>query len=365
MNFPKSSVLDINKLAQIFDNTSASYKFLLFKSIIDQVHLGKTSLSFNDLALRSISYAWYSIHFYKLSYGYSDKMSYWVKNLDLEIEHRVLFSDQAYHRIYEVLREITAGEFKMHPPVLKTFFREFSNLVPYRLISPWFASDLKGKNANARNQIIANLSCDPCYKSLYSIHKEDELRIVVNEKWADYIKSNYAIIEGWWRSKFINYLQKLNPTVLGLSMKLDPPIERSMANVKKCFKSYYEKNNITPKCFYTGVEIKESISHDHFLPWSFLGDDPIYNFVPTTRSINSSKSNSIPSNSYLKQLSDFQYDIFRHCENNHKKLFEAYLNDLNIDNSIDRNLFTRSIESFYKPLFLSAKNQGFNINWKV
>lgn len=50
-----------------------------------------------------------------------------------------------------------------------------------------------------------------------------------------------------------------------------------------------------PIDFYSGkVLCSKDISVDHVIPWSFMYSDDIWNLVLTSRSINSSKSNSIP-----------------------------------------------------------------------
>lgn len=38
----------------------------------------------------------------------------------------------------------------------------------------------------------------------------------------------------------------------------------------------------------------KNISIDHFVPWSYVAHDELWNLTPTTRSINSSKSNNLP-----------------------------------------------------------------------
>lgn len=55
--------------------------------------------------------------------------------------------------------------------------------------------------------------------------------------------------------------------------------------------------------FYTGQELIESdISIDHVIPWSFMYSDDIWNLVITSKSHNSIKSNSIPSEQIIEKL---------------------------------------------------------------
>lgn len=366
-SLPHSTTLPVQKLSSIFEDTSASYKFLLFKAIFDSVREGKCELQFDDLAIRAISQAWYSIHFYKLNYGHSDRMTRWVRELDIALSDNILISNLSYSKIYEVLTELRSGEIS-HEGVgayLEKYIREFQKLVPYRLITPWFKNELRGKKDSVKNSLICELSARDEFQSLYSIDNSGNyLCLFIRETWASYLNSKLSIIEGWWKYNFILYLQKNNPTVLSISTKLDPPISRNNSKVAKLYKEYYLKTGIDKTCFYSGEKL-DSISHDHFLPWSFLGSDPIYNFVPSSKSVNCSKSNILPAKKYLENFSKFQYSIFNYLLKYNQKstALESFISDLHLDKEMPFDVFSQKIEAFYNPLFLTAENQGFSLDW--
>lgn len=55
--------------------------------------------------------------------------------------------------------------------------------------------------------------------------------------------------------------------------------------------------------FYTGDILEQNdISLDHVIPWSFMYSDDIWNLVITSKSVNSKKSNSVPSEETIKKL---------------------------------------------------------------
>jgi hypothetical protein len=353
---PFDSSLPINCLASIFNDRSTSYKFLLFKSILESVNEGNEKLQFDDLALRSLSYASYSINFYKLNYGYNDQISIWVKKLSS------VFPDQAINaeKFYMALKEGVGSE------DVKGFIKEFKKFVPYRLIAPWFKKELEGKADSEKNALIAKLADDATKKSLYQIILDQgQMSLVISPAWAEYLKANYSFILGWWKAEFLVYLQKNNPTVLSLATKLESPVERNMNDVKKLFRDYFKFKEIAPRCFYSGL-LLETISHDHFMPWSFMGSDPIYNFVPALKEINSKKSDSIPHEKYLNQLAEFQFDVFSFIREHKSKsvLFENYMNDLHLDENDSLVEFMPKLNLFYKPLFLTSSNQGFHQGWE-
>ena len=62
-------------------------------------------------------------------------------------------------------------------------------------------------------------------------------------------------------------------------------------------------------CIYSGTPLQVgNFSLDHFLPWSFVAHDQLWNLIPTTASVNSSKSNNIPDERYINMFIQAQYD---------------------------------------------------------
>jgi 5-methylcytosine-specific restriction endonuclease McrA len=58
-------------------------------------------------------------------------------------------------------------------------------------------------------------------------------------------------------------------------------------------------------CFYTGRPLKQekrAVAVDHFVPWSFVHSDELWNFVLTSSSINSSKGSKLPAERYLEKI---------------------------------------------------------------
>ena len=58
---------------------------------------------------------------------------------------------------------------------------------------------------------------------------------------------------------------------------------------------------------------KDSISLDHYLPWSFVAHDQLWNLIPTTPSVNSSKSNNIPAENYFSDFVKLQHQGLTMC----------------------------------------------------
>ncbi|WP_347242437.1 HNH endonuclease domain-containing protein [Nostoc sp. FACHB-888] len=98
------------------------------------------------------------------------------------------------------------------------------------------------------------------------------------------------------------------------------------------------------KCIYSKVKLdKDEISLAHYLPWSFVAHDQLWNLIPTTKSVNSSKSNNLPSEEYFKAFLELQ----------HIGLTISYEN-------ISKNRWLKYTESFVSELKVIF---NFNIFW--
>lgn len=69
---------------------------------------------------------------------------------------------------------------------------------------------------------------------------------------------------------------------------------------------------------------------DHFIPWSFVMNDELWNLMPMDSSLNSSKSNKLPKwNPFFEAFSENQYLMYRMIQKKEElhRLFEACYRD--------------------------------------
>ena len=65
--------------------------------------------------------------------------------------------------------------------------------------------------------------------------------------------------------------------------------------------------NAGSTCFYTDRPLQQGnrlLAVDHFVPWSFVHSDELWNFVLTSSSLNSSKGSKLPAERYLQKLDE-------------------------------------------------------------
>ena len=278
---PESNSIDTQKLGRLFDNMSESYKLFWFQAIVQRVYEGEQILSYDSLINEMIADGWYMVSEYKLNLGPSDTLE---KVILMAFDRMNLKSSEKKEVILETLDNTWDRE-------LEKMKKTLTLNVPYRLQAP-FLDDIKG-DVWYRKEVASLINKHD--NLLYYFSGLDGLKstITVNEEFADYIKRNYEIICGWIRFNMVEYLQRRNPSIPGIVNKIDPPQVRNLEKVKKYWKEIIKVSDIHD--IYDNEELKgKTISIDHFVPWSYVAHDELWNLTPTTRSINSSKSNSLP-----------------------------------------------------------------------
>jgi len=125
------------------------------------------------------------------------------------------------------------------------------------------------------------------------------------------------------------------------------------------------------RCIYSGEIIhSKNISIDHFLPFSFVAHDQIWNLLPTIKSVNSSKGNKLPDlNVYLNDFLTMQFDAFRvNIEKKQHKILEdfglIFKSDLQEIYEGNFESFAQKMRENILPLVQIAVNMGFQNTWK-
>lgn len=359
VDLPYSNTLDTRRLGRLFDNMSESYKLFWFKAIVDFVYSGKTVLSYSELIDEMIAEGWYMVAEYKLNLGPNDA----IEKLILKVyDGSGLKTNEKKHNVKKYLNQNISKE------LLEMKNRPLLN-VPYRLQAPYL-DDVKGKAWNSRDIINTINKHD---NLLY--HFIDKKTIKVCDEFACYVKNNYEVLSGWIRFNMITYLQKRNPSVPGIVYKLDPPATRKLNHVIKYWKEVLSISEISD--IYSDTALNNSdLSIDHFIPWSYVAHDELWNLIPTRKSINSSKSNNLPNwDKYFLKFSKLQYNSYKISHKNKliEKLFidclYEYVNDEKIrfelykdgQNEVE---FCNRLEEIVKPVYIAAKNLGFS-EWQV
>ena len=125
------------------------------------------------------------------------------------------------------------------------------------------------------------------------------------------------------------FLQTRNPNVPAISSKLiRPEVRNSLARQHNYWDMVMEIGGPI-HCIYTDKELHpKDYDLDHFIPWSFVSHDLLWNLIPSDASINSSKSNNLPDlNVYLPKLAELQHHSLQLLIKNNKepKVMEDFI----------------------------------------
>lgn len=341
----------------------ASYKMYWLLGILEEVNIGNKEITFKRIISRMIIGAWYPTLQFKLYFGQFDNLKTPINYLHQKYG---LKATSKPHEILDIIEKANDKE-------LNKMIKDLTNMVPYRLLSPFFENELKGLVDSKRNSAIIDASQN--HKGcLYKIIKDKEDKIVVSDEWIRYLQFNYKVIRGWIDFKLACFLQKRNPNVPAIMFKLKQPVQRDLAKPKEIWGKIIQAKGV--KDIYTGKEFTCEnyenhgvLSIDHFIPWSFVMHDEMWNLVPTFKNINSSKNDKLLKyENYIDEFCKIQYSGFSYiCDNKYNTFLEQYIDALRVEKIYDyyKNTneakFSEDLKKNIYPIYQIAENQGFGV----
>jgi 5-methylcytosine-specific restriction endonuclease McrA len=353
MQLPRHHKLPVNHLAAVFNKTTATYKFYWFISLLElMVERGNTRIPIRDILIRMICNSWYPVNYFKVSFGFFDMLA---KNIQEIMQITDAGRDIPKLDLFELL--LTSDN-----RTLNSLINHFDRQVPYRFLSPWFPSK--------SNKDIVELSSHFSNDCLYRIIETKPKTIEVNKKWINYLLRNYRIFIDFCYWNLTLYLQDKNPNVPDIPNKLIKPMERSpLTRQRKFWRGFLDERRMESEqvfCIYTATPLGTgNFAVEHFIPYSFVSHDLLWNLVPVDPAINASKSNKLPIlEQHLDSFSRLQQMGLQAAwqKNPNNKLLEDYLHlgggisDLVHLSPAD---FRLRYQKLLSPLVQIAENMGF------
>ncbi|WP_029072276.1 HNH endonuclease domain-containing protein [Kandleria vitulina] len=365
MQLPYSEELNIGQLSRIFDNTTKCYKFLWFYAIVQKSDNNHRSFTYDELVNEMIAFAWYMVTEYHLRLGPLGTTEGLEEVVMYIYDHYNFCSSEKRVKIIEFLQSTKDKK------IIK-YKKDLTRNVPYRLQAPFYDAVITGKKMDcSKIRLINEINCQKRLMYYFGTFSNLSTIIKVDEKWAEYLYKNKEILKGWTQLKLIHYLQNKNPSVPGIADKIEPPVERNIERVRKYWKLIIKKDP-TIKDIYGDIVLNDvDISIDHFIPWQYVAHDELWNLHPTTKSINSSKSNSLPSwKKYFELLGELEYhayvmrDQYEDIAHEFNKIAPYHLNNQDIRNllyvkGLNKNDFIERLEHVIRPVYESAQTLGF------
>lgn len=290
MQLPYSEQLNIGYLSRLFDNTTNCYKFFWFQAILRKLDGIHCRFTFDELINEMIADAWYMVTEYHLRLG--------PLGITDNLEEIVKYIHEYYGFMSSEKREKILGFLQgTEDKSIAKYKSDLTLNVPYRLQVPFYdeitidQSLWKGSKQKLTDEINRQR------RLIYYFVRISGLgtMIEVDALWADYLLRHKEILKGWTQLRLIRYLQNKNPSVPGIADKIEAPEHRDIDRVRKYWKLIIQIDSGIRDIYGEVSLADENISVDHFVPWQYVAHDELWNLHPTTRSINSSKSNSLPS----------------------------------------------------------------------
>ncbi len=208
--------IDINSLSHIFLNTSATYKFYWFISLLQLLQKGRhQKIMVYDIVVRMVANAWIPLIFHNLDYGRIDSLKAIVANIQ---RYDLIPVNVNVDQIFAIL-ESCKKEYR-----IKRLLRVLTWNVPYRFLSPWINTS-DNKDLMYRSQHWEN----GCLYSLYM--DESEPYILLNPNWMSYLLSHHEELLAFSYQGLSAFLLPKNPKI---------------ANIEEIITLY--NNTSTPPC---------------------------------------------------------------------------------------------------------------------
>ncbi|MEZ7227733.1 hypothetical protein NO989_13290 [Alteromonas sp. DY56-G5] len=352
-----------NDFISLLRNTTNSYKFLFLKSLVSRIRDDESHIEISDLTTDMLVLAWYPNQFFKLSLGSQDKIAEIFKNQGFKYEDDIPFTSPEFEKN---LRK------QLEKDLDATSISKLAAYVQYRLLHPFFDEDLRGKPDYQKNKMIFEMAANR-YDSRQPVYNIsiDRKSVRVHPEWSTYIKRNGQLLLQYIEFFWIEYLQKNNPNIPGIINKSCPPKNRNSLATQKRYWEQYALLNDDPKCIYSETKLRKgNISLDHFLPWTYVCHDRIWNIVPTIGPVNSSKGNRLPSiERYLDRFTAIQYQAMKvNSKSNFEwpKLESELLLDLGLSTTtelFDDCTFQTRLKTTIEGQYRLATQLGFAQNW--
>lgn len=358
-------------------NPSYCYKFYWLEAIVNLISEDVTETTFDEIINEMIANAWYSvlefhIHLSGIVIGeIRDGLERAVIKLS-EISN--LPANASKVEIKNKIREFDAH--------LKPEKEQLTNMVPYRALAGFFTKVDEPADWESTRRMITYIERVNSVNALpYTLGNSSKLKkeVYFNPAWVKMIQDNTVAILGWIQFEKVRWLQNNNPEVPGLVYKLAPMDEkmRKLNAVRKLWDAALNIMSISDVFTSNPIDVKQ-YDVDHFIPWSFVMNDELWNLMPMDSSLNSSKSNKLPEwEPFFVRFAGNQYKLYQMVHNSdypimHKRFESCYRDNIH---SIWANQelyrpgntqeeFRNILEKNMRPVYDSARRQGYEL-WKV
>ena len=366
--------LDIEGFSQMMKDPSFCYKFYWLEAIVKLIASDVKETTFDAIIDEMISNAWYSVREFHIHLSGINNKGEVSDGLERAIILLTELSDLPAHASKVEIK----NEIKRYNSELKKYKEQLTNMVPYRALAGFFAKSGDKVDWGSTVRLTAYIKQFSKEKILlpYTFGESSRLnkQVYFDSQWVRMIQDNTVSILGWIQYEKVKWLQNNNPEVPGLVYKLAPMDEkmRKLEKVRRLWNGILELTEIRDVFNDKPIRIKE-YDVDHFVPWSFVMNDELWNLMPMDSSLNSSKSNRLPKwDLYFGRFANNQYAMYEYIHHNEAlyKLYERCYRD-NLHSiwagqelykaGNTKDTFFSILQKNMQPIYDSAKRQGYEV----
>ncbi len=368
------NTLDIESFSLMMKDPSYCYKFYWLEAIVRLISEGLRETNFDTVIDEMICNAWHSVREFHIHLS--------GMQADGQVRDGL---ERAIMRLTE-LSGLPANASKVeiknaiqrHNRELKGYKEQLTNMVPYRALAGFFNKSEEPAEWGSVRRLTAYIERINREVVLlpYILGTESKLQktIYFQESWIEMIQDHTVAILGWIQYEKVKWLQNNNPEVPGLVHKLAPMDEkmRKLNNVRKLWEGILDISEV--RDVFTGQPVMpRQYDVDHFIPWSFVMNDELWNLAPMDSALNSAKSNRLPRwEPFFKHFAENQFLMYGliHEKEGIRKLYEACYRDNLHSLWAGQELYRKgnTKEEFYhilqknmRPVYDSAKRQGYEV----
>lgn len=366
------NILEVECFTKMLKDPSYCYKFYWLEAIVNLINENVCETTLDDIINEMIVNAWYSvveyhIHLSGIVNGETrDGLERAVLHLS-EISSLPSFASR-----YEIKQAIKQFEKQLHKE--KTVL---TNMVPYRALSGFFNQHGVKVNWENKSSLIDFIrEFDSHYAKLPYVFGEGsalERKVLFSQDWISMINDNTVEILGWIQYEKLKWLQNVNPEVPGLVYKLKPGDNvRKLEHVRNLWNGVIRHTQVLD--IYTGAHIlADYFDVDHFVPWSFVMNDELWNLMPMDSSLNSSKSNNLPVwDRFFNEFATNQFKLYKliyESQEIHALYMKCYKDNLHsiwaqqelYKQGNNRTEFFDVLSKNMRPIYDSARRQGYSL----
>ena len=368
------NTLDIEGFSQMLKDPSFCYKFYWLEAIVHLISENVTETTFDEVIDEMIACAWYSVREFHIHLS-------GLKNdgsVQDGLERAILLLSELSALPANASKVEIKNAIKRHNRELKPCKNQLTNMVPYRALAGFFTRCPERVNWDSIRRLVYYIDKvnTEVTRLPYTLGESTRLNkeIYFDPLWIEMIQDNAVSILGWIQYEKVKWLQNNNPEVPGLIYKLAPMDDRmrKLSKVRKLWEAIMTE--VSVRDIFSGEELNiHAYDVDHFVPWSFVMNDELWNLMPMQSGLNSVKSNKLPDwEPFFYRFADNQFIMYELINEKEglRKLFEGCYRDnlhsiwagqeLYIPGN-SKEAFCNILGKNMRPVYDSAKRQGYEI----